>query len=293
MTQPTRSYANFAILRLHNTRETALTCSMFRSLAGLRLLVAYTNRRDYAHMNELLLERRIARFQPLSPAESTALRSLGRGICTAPRGQLLLGPNSPRNQTVLMHSGWAMLYRDIADGRRQIMQFCLPGDLVDPCSLLLEQRDFSIAAITPVTYSLVRFADLSAIIESHVRLALPLLWSEARELYLLRSHLLSVGRLAAKERIAALFLELAERLTAIGQADSQHFQMHANQEMLADAMGLSSVHVSRTLHAMQDEGLIERQGNGYLILDYVRLRQLVPDMLVGDKDFCGLSDAVQ
>ena len=65
----------------------------------------------------------------------------------------------------------------------------------------------------------------------------------------MRSHLLSVGRLTAKERIAALFLELAERLTAIGQADSQHFQMHANQEMLADATGLSSVHVSRTLRA--------------------------------------------
>ena len=241
-------------------------------------------------MTELLLERRIARFQPLSSAESKALHGFGRGMCTAPRGQLLLGPDSPRNQTVLMHSGWAMLYRDIADGRRQIMQFCLAGDLVDPCSLLLEKRDFSIAAITQVHYSLVNFADLSAVIENHPRLALPLLWSEAREIYLLRSHLLSVGRLTAKERIAALFLELAERLTAIGQADSQHFQMHANQEMLADATGLSSVHVSRTLHTMQDEGLIERQGHGYLIIDHARLRQLVPDMLIGDKDFCGPTD---
>lgn len=229
-------------------------------------------------MSELLLERRIGRFQALSPAESTALRSLGLRVSAAPRGQLMLGPDSPQNQTALIHMGWAMLYRDIADGRRQIMQFCLPGDLVDPCNLLLAERDFSIAAVTQVTYSLVSFADLTEVIEKHPRLALPLLWSEGREIYMLRCHLLSVGRLTAKERLAALFLELSERLTAIGQADNQHFQMHASQEMLADATGLSSVHVSRTLHAMQDEGLIKRQGHGYLILDYVRLRQLVPDM---------------
>ena len=244
-------------------------------------------------MNELLLERRIARFQALTPAESAALRSFGQGMRAAQRGQLMLGPDSSPQQTVLMQTGWAMLYRDIADGRRQIMQFCLAGDLVDPCSLLLEKRDFSIAAITQVHYSLVSFADLSAVIECHARLALPLLWSEAREIYLLRSHLLSVGRLTAKERMAALFLELAERLTVIGQADSKHFQLYANQEMLADATGLSAVHISRTLHTMQDEGLIERQGHGYLVIDYARLRQLVPDMLIGGKDFCGPTDLPQ
>lgn len=236
-------------------------------------------------MNELLLERRIGRFQSLSPAESTALRTLGTRIFTALRGQLMLGPDSPPNITVLMHTGWAMLYRDLADGRRQVMQFCLSGDLVDPCNLLMEKRDFSIAAVTQVTYSLVSFIDLTTVIANHPGLAWPLLWSEAREIYLLRSHLLSVGRLTAKERLASLFLELWERLTAIGQTGRHNFQMHANQEMLADATGLSSVHVSRTLNVMQSEGLIERQGHGYLIIDYVRLRQLVPDMLIKDTVF--------
>lgn len=236
-------------------------------------------------MNELLLERRIGRFQFLSPDEATALRTLGRSVCVAQRGQLMLGPASPPNLTVLMHTGWAMLYRDLADGRRQIMQFCLSGDLVDPCNLLMDKRDFSICAVTQVTYSFVSFTDLTTIIDDHPGLALPLLWSEAREVYLLRSHLLSVGRLTAKERLASLFLELWERLTAIGQAGSHQFQMHANQEMLADATGLSSVHVSRTLNAMQAEGLIERHGHGYLLIDYARLRQLVPDMLIQDAVF--------
>jgi CRP-like cAMP-binding protein len=176
-----------------------------------------------------------------------------------------------------------MLYRDLADGRRQIMQFSLPGDLVDPCNLILETRDFSIAAITPVQYSLVSFADLAVTIEQQPNLALALLWSEAKDVYLLRCHLLSVGRLTAKERLACLFLELWERLTAIGQVDDDHFQMPANQQMLADATGLSAVHVSRTLHSMHVEGLIRREKHGYLLINCESLRKLVPDSLIGDK----------
>ena len=82
-----------------------------------------------------------------------------------------------------------------------------------------------------------------------------------------------------------LILELWERLSAISQADNQHFQLHASQEMLADATGLSSVHVSRTLNTMQREGLIERQGHGYLVIDNARLRQLVPDLHLMDRIF--------
>jgi len=232
------------------------------------------------------IERRIARFKPLSRPESAALQALGRRVADAQRGEFLLGPEDTSHQTVLMHSGWAMLYRDLADGRRQIMQFCLAGDLVDPCNLLLTKRDFSIAAVTKVTYSLVSFSELTAVIERYPGLALGLLWGEAREIYLLRSHLLSVGRLTAKERLASLFLELWERLTVVGQAGSEYFQMPANQEMLADATGLSSVHVSRTLNAMQAEGLIERHGHGYLLINYALLRDLVPDMLIPDKLPC-------
>ena len=237
-------------------------------------------------MNLSSIERRIARFQPLSRPESAALQALGRRVDEAKRGECLLGPEGPPNQTVLMHSGWAMLYRDLADGRRQIMQFCLSGDLVDPCNLLLAKRDFSIAAVTNVSYSLISFSELAATIERHPSLALGLLWGEAREIYLLRSHLLSVGRLTAKERLASLFLELWERLTVVGQVGGAHFQMPANQEMLADATGLSAVHVSRTLNAMQAEGLIERHGHGYLLINYALLRELVPDMLIPDKLPC-------
>jgi CRP-like cAMP-binding protein len=225
------------------------------------------------------LEQRLSAFQPLNQAESTALKSLGQPPRTAVKGQQLLSADHPADKTVLIHRGWAIIYRDLSDGRRQIMQFCLPGDLVDPCSLLVSRRDFSIAAISPVRYSHVNLDDLTRVISQHPHLALPLLWNEAREVYLLRRHLLSIGRMTAIERLAALFLELSERLATAGYATDGRFNLHATQQMLGDATGLSAVHVSRTIRTMEARHLIKRSGRSMVTINQKGLQRLIPDLL--------------
>ena len=202
------------------------------------------------------LVQRLAAFQRLTPPESDALRGLGQSVMRASKGVQMLAAECAADRTILIHHGWAMIYRDLNDGRRQIMQFCLPGDLVDPCSLLVSRRDFAIAAITPVTYSEVTLDDLTQIISEHPHLALPLLWNEAREIYLLRRHLLSVGRMTAVERLASLFMELSDRLSIAGIAAGGSFNLHATQQMVGDATGLSAVHVSRTIRSMEQDKLI-------------------------------------
>lgn len=227
-----------------------------------------------------LLAHRLERFGPLNAAEKAALDTLSMRVAHASRNQLLLRPDDSEHHTVLIHTGWAMVHRELHDGRRQIMQFCLPGDLIDPCSLLREQRDFGIQAITSVRYSLVSLNSLTGLIESHPRLAFPLLWNEAREIYFLRCHLLSIGRLTARERLASLLLELWDRLAAAGETKGARLPIHANQTMLADATGLSSVHVSRTLNQLEQEHLITRRRSHEWALDLSGLRRLVPDMLL-------------
>jgi CRP-like cAMP-binding protein len=224
-------------------------------------------------------EQRLSAFRSLSESEAAALGRLGQIVKTAEKGKCLLTLDGVSDRTVLIHNGWAMIYRDLADGRRQIMQFCLPGDLVDPCSLLLRRRDFSIAAISPMRYSEVTLDQLTAIIGEHPRLALPLLWNEARDIYLLRRHLLSIGRMTARERLSALFLELWERLSASGYLTNGSFIMHANQQMLGDATGLSAIHVSRTLRKMEADGLITRSGRNRISLDHKALQKQIPDLL--------------
>lgn len=224
------------------------------------------------------LEQRLAAFQRLTPLESSALKALGQSTKTAAKGQQMLAADCAADHTIIIHRGWGMIYRDLTDGRRQIMQFCLPGDLVDPCSLLVSRRDFAIAAISPITYSEVSLDDLTQIISEYPRLALPLLWNEAREIYLLRRHLLSIGRMNAVERLAALFLELSERLALAGYAPDGSFILHATQQMLGDATGLSAVHVSRTMRSMEDQQLIERSGRNRLTIDQAGLQKLIPDL---------------
>jgi CRP/FNR family transcriptional regulator len=226
------------------------------------------------------LQKRLSTFQQLNETEAAALKNLGQSIKVAEKGQMLLPADCPADRTILIHSGWATIYRDLSDGRRQIMQFCLPGDLVDPCSLLVSRRDFAIASISPIQYSEVSLADLTQVISEHPQLALPLLWNEARDIYLLRRHLLSIGRMTAMERLAALFLELADRLATAGFATNGSFILHATQKMLGDATGLSAVHVSRTMRAMEDERLIERSGHNRLTIDRHGLQQLIPDLLM-------------
>jgi len=225
------------------------------------------------------LVQRLAAFQSLTQPESAALRGLGQSVMRAAKGQQMLAAECAADRTIIIHRGWGIIYRDLNDGRRQIMQFCLPGDLVDPCSLLVSRRDFAIAAISPVTYSEVSLDDLTRVISEHPHLALPLLWNEAREIYLLRRHLLSIGRMTAVERLAALFMELADRLAIAGFAADDSFNLHATQQMLGDATGLSAVHVSRTMRSMARDHLIERSGHNRLAINRKGLQKLIPDLM--------------
>ena len=226
-----------------------------------------------------LLELRLDQSQPLTGEERRALRGLEAHPRTGQRGEILLHAGEVARHTVLLHSGWAMLYRDLTDGRRQIMYFCLPGDLVDPCSLLLGRRDFSVAAITELRYSRVTLEQLVSIVGVQPRLALPLLSNDARDLLLLRAHLLSVGRMSARERIAALLLELWERLLRVDAARDGQLRLEASQQMLADATGLSAIHVNRVLRRMEREGLVRREARHLLVIDHQKLRALVPDFI--------------
>jgi len=224
------------------------------------------------------IEWRLSRFAVLTPAQRQALRQLGGQIIHAEPHQPLLRAGDAAAYTILLHEGWAMLFRDLPDSRRQIMNFCLPGDLVDPCSLLLTYRDFAVHAVTEVAFSRVSVSDLTELIAAHPELALPILWSEARDIHWLRSHLMSIGRLSARERLAALFVEFAACLEPVSATGvDKGFEIPPNQQMLADATGLSFVHVSRTLVQMRDEGLLERRGRRLFMVDIDGLRRIAPD----------------
>jgi CRP-like cAMP-binding protein len=188
------------------------------------------------------------------------------------KGQSLIACDS-ENVSLVM-DGWACRYKILSDGRRQITSFVLPGDLTGVRASLFGVSDFDTETLTDCSVSLIDGKDIARLFYEAPRLAAAITWASAREEAMLTEHVVSLGRRNARERMAHLFLELHSRLEIVGFVEQMAYGMPITQEMIADCLGLSIVHVNRTLKTMRKEGLLEYY-NGYVILkDSKRLRNI-------------------
>jgi CRP-like cAMP-binding protein len=189
------------------------------------------------------------------------------------RGDIIREGDRP-NVVRLIVEGWACRYKDLPDGRRQIVGFFIPGDFCDLNVYILEQMDHSIGAITGVRYLAIPPELMQELTERRPRLAQALLWHELVTNSVQREWLLNIGARSALERMAHLLVELYVRLRAIGQADANSCPFPLIQSDLADATGITAVHVNRTLQELRRDGLIELRAKRLRILDFERLMRL-------------------
>lgn len=177
----------------------------------------------------------------------------------------------------VIYSGWALYYKQLSDGRRQIASFLLPGD-----TLMLEAicfprlpAPFSVKALTDV--AICGFTTTDMITLLHGSDAQERKFSRARHqlLRFLHSRLFDLGRRSARGRLAQLVLELCERLKTRGMmADDGSFNFPPRQEHLADALGITTVHVNRTLAQLRREGVFSIEGGRLSVHDEEALRQI-------------------
>ncbi len=218
---------------------------------------------------------KLARIVDLSAADVAALSALGSGQPRhCPAGTSLIDAGKRMGAAVLVHEGWALRHRTLSDGRRQVMDFVLPGDICDPTVFVTPRADFSMQALTSLSYSLIQAEDVLELVTRSPRIGAALWWAEAHEEAITRAHLVAIGRLTAHERIAYLLWELWTRLRVVHLADSEGFDMPASQEVIADAAGLSYVHVNRTLRRLERESIIRRSRRTWRILDAPRLQRI-------------------
>ncbi|MCC5868757.1 MAG: Crp/Fnr family transcriptional regulator [Gammaproteobacteria bacterium] len=227
-----------------------------------------------AQDTDLPLMRKLRGFIGASTSDTRALLMICAPRHCAAADTPLVNQGTASRSALLMHSGWAIRHRCLADGRRQIMEFLLPGDFCDPSSFVTCTADSTIVAITPIEYSLVAPETLLEAISHSPRLGVCLWWLESQHASMMRSHLSAVGRMRARERIAYLIWELTRRLDLVLPAPPAAYTLPISQEMIADATGLSVVHVSRTLARLQRDGVIHRHGHTYQILCSAKLRAL-------------------
>jgi len=167
-----------------------------------------------------------------------------------------------------------MRYKQLPDGRRQVLSLMLPGDLCDAHAFIHEPMDHSIAALTAVRYAEVSQADFEALLNDSPRLLRAMWWSELVTLSIQREWTTNIGQRQAYERIAHLLCETFARLQAIGltRADSCDFPL--TQGDIADATGLTPVHVNRMVQALRHDGLIELRDKRLTLLNPAKLRQV-------------------
>ena len=192
----------------------------------------------------------------MSEAERAALCALALEVrhC-APHEDLILQGQQPEGVFLVM-SGFAVRYKLLPDGRRQIVGFCLPGDLCDIRVGIVRHMDHTIGALTPLIAGVVQAEALHGVMEQHPRLARALWWSSFLEESIAREWIVNVGYRSAFERLAHCFCELYHRLEAVGLARDLTCELPIRQSELADTLALSAVHVNRTLMELRRSGLL-------------------------------------
>jgi CRP-like cAMP-binding protein len=215
---------------------------------------------------------KLERFCRLSSDDNAALASVSRNVrFVEPRRDLISEGERPRAVHLVL-DGWACRYKTLPDGKRQIVSLFIPGDFCDLNIYILKHMDHSIGAITRLKVSVITPEEMNRLTADRPRITQALWWSELVAMAVQREWTLSIGQRTAYERLAHLFVEVYLRLSAVNLARDGYCDFPLTQNDLADATGLTAVHVNRTLQELRRDGLIKLEHKQLHILDLERLK---------------------
>jgi CRP-like cAMP-binding protein len=188
----------------------------------------------------------------VSPEEEKALRWAVFEVKEIPKDKVAIREKVELTTSTLLLQGMMVRYKDLSDSARQITQLHVPGDFVDLHSFTLKRLDHNVMTITDCRLATFPHDRLREITEKHPHLARLLWFSTNVDGAAHREWELSLGRRSAVQRIAHLFCELYYRLKVVGLTDGTSFAFPMTQTEIAEAKGLTSVHVNRTLKELRE-----------------------------------------
>lgn len=193
---------------------------------------------------------------------------------TVAAGSDLIEQGDRPEHVKIIFSGLACRYKLLSEGERQIMAFLVPGDICDLHIAVLGVMDHSIGVNGEAEVATIARDEVAEIVNHRPVLASALLKANLVDLAVLREWIVNNGRRAAYARIAHLLWELYLRHAVVGMVGNNQFFLPLTQRDLADATGLSYVHVSRTLTRLKEEGVIEWDRKRLTITDPEALRAI-------------------
>lgn len=218
--------------------------------------------------------RRLPTFVEDTAEEIAFIQSLKVGEILVPARGSIIDEGEPSDRLFTLLSGWAFRFKTLPDGRRQILNFLMPGDLVGLQAKLFSRAAHGIEALSDVRlcrFSRHRVWDMY---REQPSIAFDVTWLSAREEGIVDVALLSAGRRTAAERMAALLLQLFQRARSLGMVKDGAVALPLTQLHLADALGLSLMHTNRTVRFLRENGYCDLAGSTLRRVDLPAMRRL-------------------
>ncbi|MCZ8153350.1 MAG: Crp/Fnr family transcriptional regulator [Rhodobacteraceae bacterium] len=217
---------------------------------------------------------KLSTYAVLSESDLTNLAMFNRRSRRFQRGHEMIHEGQRTGSAFLLTDGWACSYKMLPEGDRQIVDFQVPGDFLGLRSILLQTSDHGVEALTQIEAFEVLTTDILDAFTRVPRMAAAVLWASARDEAMVAEHLVNIGRRTAEQRVAHMLLELGTRLKLVGIGDMSGYPCPLTQYHLADALGLSAIHVNRVLRHLREEGLVTFHKGQVIFEDRDRLKDV-------------------
>jgi CRP-like cAMP-binding protein len=224
-------------------------------------------------MNNPLL-RKLGNFTALSEDECQAVEECCKDVRSVGAREDVISQGDRTGGVKLLLEGFACRYKTLEDGRRQIVAYFVPGDLCDLRVFILKRMDHSIGAIAPSRVATIAPDNMLKLMHTYPALTRALWWSTLVEEAVAREWIVNVGQRNAIERTAHLFCELLYRFRAVGLNQGLSCTLPLTQVELAETLGLSPVHVNRTLQELRRQKLITLDDGTLTIQNLQALEEL-------------------
>jgi CRP-like cAMP-binding protein len=219
------------------------------------------------------LVRRLKSIYTLADGDAEALVNLPMQVVALRTDQDIVREGDRPSRSCLILEGFACMYKVTGEGKRQILSFQIAGDVPDLQSIHLNVLDNSLGTITPCKVGFILHETLRDLCARHPRIAAALWRSTLIDAAIFREWMANIGRRQAYSRMAHLLCEIVTRMRAVGLAEDHSCELPMTQSELADATGISTVHVNRTLQELRTNGLITLKGSTLIVQDWDALKQ--------------------
>jgi CRP-like cAMP-binding protein len=203
--------------------------------------------------------KKLQAYGGLSPTEVQALVEATGAPQRLPAKRDLIREGDRPGPVFVVLEGWAVRYKVLPNGARQVLAYLMPGDSCDLHVSLLAEMDHSIQTITPALVATISRADMDAIMDRHRGVARAMYLAQLVDEGTLRAWITSMGRRTSIERVAHLMCELYVRARTIGLTATPRLELPVSQLLLADSLGMTPVHLNRVLRELRTHGAVTLQ----------------------------------